>query len=1002
MHYYSFLQGWNRHWRSILPILLLLIWTSVTSAQTVPITGTVRDDMGPLSGVTIQIKGKPSGTLTDAEGKFQINAAPEDLLTFSYMGYATVEIKIGQNTLLNISMKPDHTALEEVTVNAGYYTVKDKERTGSISRITAKEIERQPVSNPLAALQGRMAGVDIVQQTGVAGGGFDIRIRGRNSLRTEGNAPLYIIDGMPYASENMGNSSASQGILPAGGGSPLNGINPSDIESIEILKDADATAIYGSRGANGVVLITTKKAKKGATQFTLNSYTAVSRVTRFQDLMNTAQYLAMRREAFANDGAASYPAYAYDVNGKWDQQRYTDWQKELIGGNALTRSTDIGLSGGSATTKFLLRASRYLEGSVFPGDFEFGKSALHFNANHESEDKKTRAKVSVNYVTTKNDLPGNDLTRTATSLPPNAPVLYDSQGELNWEDSTWQNPLAQLRKKYRSTTANLTIGGALSYRLLPQLDFTAMLGYADSRLEEKLQNPHTVSDPAYGYTSANSTSLLSNGNQRSYSIEPQLHFRQPLGKGNLEILAGLTFQEKIAEAIALQGIGFTNNNLMDNLAAASALFVTADHTTLYRYNSLFGRINYNLSDKYIFNLTGRRDGSSRFGPGNRFANFGAFGAAWIFSEEQIVQEALPFLNFGKLRTSYGTTGSDQIGDYQFLDTYSTTGIPYQGIIGLQPSRLFNPNFGWETNRKFEAAIELGAFRDRLNLTVAHYRNQSSNQLVGIPLPRTTGFPSLQSNLGATVQNKGWELELRGVPIAIKDWNWTCSLNLSVLRNKLLEFPELDDSSYADQYVVGQSIDILKVFHYKGIDPDTGLYTFEDYNNDGKISWRDDTKKIVNLNPEFFGGLHNSVTHKNWQLDFLFQFVKQQGYNYANSGVIPGLFGNQAAEIGNGGQPSGTGSVQLYTAGGNADAVNAFYNYVYSNGIISDASFVRLKNLSLSYTLPLSWTQSASCKVYFQGQNLLTFTKFRGPDPENQTRGSLPPLRVMSIGVQLTL
>jgi len=969
--------------------------------QATAISGTVSDASGTLPGVSVSVKGKPGAAITDGNGSYIIEASQGEVLIFSFIGYASQKMQIGTGTTINILLRQDSSTLEEVTVNAGYYKVKDKERTGSIARITAKEIERQPVSNPLAALQGRMAGVSITQQTGVAGGGFDIKIRGRNSLREDGNAPLYIIDGVPYASDNQGDSNTSQNILPLGGGSPLNGINPSDIESMEILKDADATAIYGSRGANGVVLITTKKAKKGRTQLTINSYTAISRVTRFQKLMDTQQYLAMRREAFANDGFTSFPDYAYDVNGRWDQERYTDWQKELIGGNAITRSTDIGLSGGNGNTNFLVRASRYMEGTVFPGSFEFGKSALHLNANHESEDKRTRANVSINYVTTRNDLPGNDLTRTAAVLPPNAPSLFDAAGELNWEGSTWQNPLAALGQNYRSATANLTIGGSVSYRLLPSLEFTAMMGYADSSLEEKLQTPHTVNNPAWGYTSAISTSRLNNGTQSSWSIEPQLNFKHDIGKGSLEMLAGLTFQERVAGTLALQGVGFSNNSLMDNLTAASALFVTADNSSTYRYNSLFGRINYKLSDKYIVNLTGRRDGSSRFGPGNRFANFGAVGAAWIFSQEKLA-ERLPFLSFGKLRASYGITGSDQIGDYQFLDTYNSTGIPYQGVVGLQPARLSNPSFGWETNKKLEAAMEAGAFGDRLFLTVAHYRNQSSGQLVGLPLPRTTGFASIQANLGATVQNTGWEFEVRGVPIATSDWNWTCSVNLSLLRNKLLEFPGLEDSTYADQYMVGQSIDILKLYNYTGIDPDTGLYSFEDYNNDGEISWPDDAGKIVNLNPEFFGGLHNSLTYKSWELDFLFQFVKQQGYNYAFTGTIPGILGNQAVEIGNGGQPSGTGNVQLYTAGSNNEAIDSFYRYIYSSGVLSDASFVRLKNLSLSYTVPAIWNRSLSCKVYFQGQNLLTLTKFRGPDPENQTRGNLPPLRVLSVGVQFTL
>ena len=982
--------------------LLLLFWVTISSAQSVPITGTVRDAQGGLPGVNVQLKNKSVYTFTDGSGTFQINASPEDTIVFSSIGFTSVEMPVGSQTNLNILLKEDTTALQEVLINAGYYKVKDKERTGSIAKITAKDIEKQPVSNILATMQGRMAGVNITQTTGVPGGGFDIKIRGRNSLREEGNAPLYIIDGMPYASENQGNVYANQGILPAGGGSPLNGINPSDIESIEILKDADATAIYGSRGANGVVLITTKKGKAGKTQLTINTYTGISKVTRFQDLMNTQQYLAMRREAFANDGVEVYPEWAYDVNGKWDKNRYTDWQKELIGGTAITRSTDMGLSGGSGNTNFLLKGSHYIEGSVFPGNFEFGKDAIHSNVNHESQDKRTRANVSINYVTTKNNLPGNDLTRTATQLAPNAPSLYDAQGELNWEDSSWQNPLAMLQQKYLSTTAQLSVGGAVSYKVLPSLEFSTMFGYTDSQLEERLQTPHTVNDPAYGYTSASSTALRNKAGQHSWSFEPQLNYKQTIGKGQIDVLAGLTFQERTAEALALQGIGFSNNNLMNNLQAASALYVTADQNSVYRYTALFGRVNYKWSDKYFINLTGRRDGSSRFGPGNRFANFGAIGAAWVFSEEPFMQKLLPFLSFGKIRTSYGTTGSDQIGDYQFLDTYNSTGIPYQGVIGLQPARLFNADFGWETNKKGEVALETGFFKDRLTWTVAHFRNQSSSQLVGIPLPRTSGFPSIQANLDATVQNTGWEWEVRGVPIATKDWNWTCTINLSLLRNKLLKFPGLEDSSYADQYKVGAALDILKLYNYTGIDSQTGLYTFQDYNNDGETSYPEDTKKIVNLSPEYFGGLHNSLNYKNWNFEVLFQFVKQQGYNYGNNGLIPGLFSNQATEIGNGGAPSGTGEVQLYTAGTNSEAIDAFYRYIYSNGIISDASFIRLKNLSFSYTLPASWTKAVDCKIYFQGQNLWTLTKFRGPDPENQTRGNLPPLRTLSVGIQLTL
>src|SRR5690606_34674149 len=273
-------------------LILQLLLLPAYAFQQQYVTGLVTDASGALPGVIVTLKDTPTATLTDQNGYYALEAQPGQVLVFSYLGYQTQEVAITENTI-NIFMEPDATMLAEVEINAGYYTVKDRERTGSIARVTAKDIEKQPVSNPLAAMQGRMAGVSITQTTGVPGGGFDVQIRGKNSLRAEGNTPLYIVDGIPFGSENLGNSSISIGIL-RNGISPLNIINPNDIESIEVLKDADATAIYGSRGANGVVLITTKKGKQGKTQFKVNSYTGIGQVTRMLDLMNSEQYLNMR------------------------------------------------------------------------------------------------------------------------------------------------------------------------------------------------------------------------------------------------------------------------------------------------------------------------------------------------------------------------------------------------------------------------------------------------------------------------------------------------------------------------------------------------------------------------------------------------------------------------------------------------------------------------------------------------------------------------------------
>jgi len=982
-------------WAAPLPWLffLFLLFTAGTHAQTSnTITGTVTDAQGILPGVTVLIKGKASGTLTDENGKFSIDAVPSDVLVFSYMGYKTMEITVASQTVISIRLEEDTAQLKEVTVNAGYYSVKDKERTGSISRITAKDIETQPVTNVLAAMQGRMAGVSITQASGVPGSGFNIQIRGRNSLRTDGNTPLYIIDGMPLGTENLGNSALVSGfILPGAGVNALSTLNPADIESIEVLKDADATAIYGSRGANGVVLITTKKAKGNKTLFTANLFSGVGQITKKLNLMDTRQYLSMRRQAFENDGIAAYPVSAHDINGNWDQDRYTDWQKELIGGTSQHRQVDVGLQGGTELTKLLLKATNYNETSVFPGDFQYRKTAFQLSGNHRSADQKLRLDLSLQYVIDANDLPANDLTSEAINLAPNAPALYDSEGNLNWENSTFSNPLRKIKEQFLAKTNFLNAGGSFSYQLFPGLEFKAMAGFSDTRLKETKTVPSTIYNPAFGLNSSISSLLQNTGFQQSWSMEPQLQWKSAFSKSALSLLAGASFQERTFGTQGIQAVGFSSNSLIYNIAAASTISIYNNDTSVYRYTAVFGRLNYTLQDRYILNLTGRRDGSSRFGPGNKFANFGAVGAAWLFGKESLAAQQLPWLSFGKIRGSYGTTGNDQIGDYQYLDTFSSTGLPYQGIIGLQPSRLFNPDFSWETNKKLEVAIDLGFWDDRISFTAAYFKNRSGNQLVGIPLPGTAGFASIQSNFPAEVENKGIELEWHSKNISRANFSWSTSLNVTFPENRLVSFPGLAGSTFANQYVVGEPLSIRMVYHYTGMDPETGLYGFEDYNGDGLIRSADDRKMLVDTAPEFFGGLQNTLGYKNWQFDFLFQFVKQVAPDFNTFKSMPGLSVNQSADVLQGTQP--------FSAGFDPQANAAYTFYRNSDAAYGDASFVRLKNISLSYAVPTAsrW----GCKLYLQGQNILTFTRYRGLDPENYSGQNLPPLRLITLGTQLT-
>ncbi|MFW0737136.1 SusC/RagA family TonB-linked outer membrane protein [Flavobacterium sp. T12S277] len=991
-------------------IFTLLLFNPVYATQTrlesdlkqvqQKITGTVTDAAGPLPSVTVIVKGTAMATLTDEKGNFSIMASSSDLLVFSFIGYTTREILIENHTSLKVQLFEDSTQLKEVTINAGYYSVKEKERTGNIVKIKAADIEKQPVNNPLAAMQGRMSGVNITQSTGLPGGAFDIQIRGRNSIRTEGNAPLYIIDGVPYASQSVMTTGLSGGIMP-GTTSPLNSINPSDIESIEVLKDADATAIYGSRGANGVVLITTKKGKAGATRFTIGSATTLGVVTRRVNLMNTQQYIAMRDEAFANDGITQYPQWEYDVNGTWDRNGYTDWQDKLIGGTAQINTLQGSVSGGTTKTQFLLSGAFRDETTVFPGSSKYKKGSVHSSITHRSDNEKFSLVFSADYVSDNNALPGIDLTSEAYTLPPNAPALYNENGKLNWENGTFNNPFGYLEGKFSTQTHNLISNAILSYKLNSAWELKTSLGYNDTRISETRTAPSTMYNPSQGLTSANSSLAVSTGARRSWIVEPQLNWNINWEKLKLNALIGTTFQEQDAEQLSQSGSGFASNSLINNLAAATNRAVQSHILTQYRYNAFFARFNAVWADKYIVNVTGRRDGSSRFGPGNRFANFGAVGAAWVFSNEQVLKDNFTVLSFGKLRASYGITGNDQIGDYQFLDTYSVSINNYNGIIGMSPTRLYNPQFGWESNRKFEAAIDLGLLRDNVFFSAAYFQNRSSNQLVGVPLPGTTGFPSILANLDATVQNNGIEFELRTLNLKTKDFNWVTTVNFSLLKNKLVSFPALEGSTYANSLVVGQSLGIAKVYHYTGINPQTGIYTFEDYNGDGKIN-SSDRQYIADTAPQYFGGLANKLNYRGWELDFLFQFVKQQGRNFAHTALAAGLMVNQAVEITSHWPKDATNAYsQIYTSGLNDDAISAADRFSNSSASISDASFIRLKSISLSWQIPENWSKTFTGKLYLQGQNLLTFTNYNGADPENRSGLYLPPLRQFTIGFQIS-
>lgn len=968
-------------------------WLAVQGVVTDQLTG------HPIAGVNIIIKGTTTGTTTDAEGKFSIEAESSDVLVFSFIGYASIEAAVDAQTIMHIALTEDVKTLNEVVLNAGYWQVSEKEQTGNIVRVSSSQIARQPINNPLQAMQGHMPGVFITQQSGVPGGAFNIQIRGQNSLRNSsadnGNRPLYIIDGVPFTSSPLG--TIESGNITEGG-NPLSNINPSDIESIEVLKDADATAIYGSRGANGVVLITTKKGKAGKTQFDINVYQGAGKASRSMTLLNTTQYLQMRNEALANDESEAGTYAADDDLLRWDQSRNTNWQKKLLSGTAHLTNAQLSVSGGSSTTRFLISGNLLRETTVFSDEFADTKGSANFKLNHQSANNKFHIDFSGYYLIDNNKLPRVDLTPVALSLPPNAPALYNQDGTLNWEESTWTNPLASLEQKYEARTSSLVNNTVLSYEIIKGLQAKANFGYTEIRFDEFASQPSSSFDPAS--ESSSSASFASRKNT-TWISEPQLEYKTPISRGVLTALIGSTFQKNNTYGESFYATGFTSEAQIHNMKSAADISVNAVNEIQYNYNALFGRINYNWDGKYIVNFTGRRDGSSRFGPGKQFANFGAIGAAWIFSEEKFLD--LPFLSHGKLRASFGATGSDQIGDYGYVTLWNPTSYPYGGITGLIPGNLSNRNYAWEVNRKAEAGLELGFLEDRLRITTSYYNNRSSNQLVGLSLPRITGFGSVQSNLNAEVQNTGVEISIASENVHTQNITWTTVFNVTLPSSKLISFPGLETSSFATSYIVGKPITTVPSFHALGVDPATGIYQFEDVNGDGLFTSAD-YRGYKNTAQKFFGGIQNTFTWKGFELDIFFQYVNQTGRNYLSYfNNPPGMQGNQPEDV-----------LSRWTAPGNQTSIQKYtqaYDEPYSAAVrntdsdakISDASYIRLRNVALSYNFSSAWINKLAlqrARLYVQGQNLLTITDYKGLDPETQN-ASLPTLRRVIAGIQLT-
>lgn len=954
--------------------------------------GKVLDQNGnPVSGVTINIKGTPLIVASDMNGEFGFKNAPLNVvLVLTSVEIEPLERFVGNMASVEIRVRIKVDVLDETLVIA-YGKSSRRYALGSVNKVSKEEISRQPVSNLLGAMVGRVAGLQITQASGVPGSPFTIRLRGQNSI-ANGNNPLFIIDGIPFPATSI-NGLATGGFLA----SPLNNINIADIESIEVLKDAEATAIYGSRGANGVILITTKKGAVGKTQVYSSTSAGVGRVTRFMDLLKTPQYLTMRREGMANDGIPLSPAFAPDLL-VWDTTKNTDWQRELIGRTMRQFDSRVEVSGGTPQTQFLAGFTHRKESMVVPMK-EFGeeKTGGQLSLQHHTSDRRISLGLQTSFMKTRLFLPQSDPS-VYIVLPPNAPDLHNEDGSLHW-DPYWGNALQPLLRPVRTETDNLLVSATLSAKIMEGLEGKVSFGYNLIGVQEWSRTPRTSYNPVF-----NAGSSASFGTTRFQNLitEPQISYNRKWGKFTSTLLAGISIQDNLHKGLYQTGTGYTDDELLGSIRTASVINNDGEINARYRYTGFFSRITLDYQGRYLLSLTGRRDGSSRYAPQNRFANFGSAALGWIFTKERWFSR-IPYLSFGKLRATIGTTGNDQIGDYKYLDTYSPYQYRYQGTTPFIPTQLYSPTYGWEKVNKRELAIDLGFFKERLLVTVNYYNNSTNNQLVSYALPSMTGFTGILKNLPAKVSNYGWEFEVLGVPLKCKSLTWSASFNLSIPRNKLLAFDNIKASSYANTYVVGQSLLIAKRYHLIGVDPATGVYTFQDYNRDGQINTAD-RQSVVQTGQQFYGNLQNSVSWKNLTLGFLLQFVRHRNaVTYLNQFDIPGSISNQPSLVMNRWQKPGDNFPIQRFAYWELNPNLAFANLNISDGAFDDASFIRLKNLYINWSPfknHLHWKSLQNMTVVISGQNLFTITRYNSLDPE--TKSLLPPVRIIIAGLQLTL
>ena len=1004
---------------SIIGSFLLTAFLSSAAMAQYTVEGTVTDRTSdsPLPGATVVLVDTDFGAATNANGQFEFTNVPEGTysIRITYVGYVQLNqtIEVDQDLNLDLSLLTDDADLGEVVVT-GYGSIVREQMTGNISSISSRQIEEMPVNSFESALQGQASGTYVQNSSGKLGQGINIRVRGTSSVSAS-SQPLYVIDGIPVTSE-------SQSTTAYGDTNPLTDISPNDIESIEILKDAAAAAIYGSRAANGVVLVTTKRGQAGATRVDVSLERGFSAPTNRVEFMNADEYIEYFRDSAGRAGIFEYnragnpwgypsEQAAYDGEVAWVEGIFdgllsngTDWRNREIDTNWQDESfqdgfnTDLSarVSGGTESTRFYISGGFSDQIGILRGD-EYSRMNTRINLDHTASDRLSVG-MNLGVTRTENIRISNDNAFStplqAIAQPPTQPTHtpeFDEGGNLTGfgdrpnENTLYYNFLRHVRGVDTDQTVFRNVGNLFAdYSFSSSLQFRSELG-----LDLLFQSEEYYADRNTDVgENTNGFGDYRNVNAVNYTLNNYLTWDTQFGEDHqLTTVAGMSIENSTNSTSYVAGTNFPTDSFT-KLASAADITSGSTTQTEYRFLSYFSRANYTLMDRYLFSASARVDGSSRFGENSRYGFFPSVSAGWILTREDFMSD-VRFLSFLKLRTSYGLTGNANIGNFPSRGLYSGTG--YAGLSGLTPSQTPNPDLRWERTAQYNFGLDFELVGDRVSGEIDYYIKKTDDLLLNVNVPATTGFTSQLRNVGE-LENKGLEFVLNTHNM-VGEFQWTTNFNIAFNNNRITNLDgQIIEGGFLARAVEGEPIAVMWGKEYAGVDPDNGDALYYLHSSDGKDydagttnSYQDANDVVIgDPNPDFIGGLGNRFNYRNFDLNVLLQFV--YGNDIYNGGgryqsANGDFFDNQTRDQLNSWQEPGdvtdVPENRLYLANGSNP----------SSRYISDGSYLRLRNVVLGYTLPQSTLERMglrTVRVYMSGMNLLTFTDYKGWDPEVNT------------------